>query len=271
MLFTSLLMLAVFLLRSPIVSVFRMSRYAGGLSSTTLAGFSSPEFSSKFSIPDPVIDKKANSDRSPIILGSGSASRRMIMTNAGYTFDIVKADLDERAIGDRSDGNVEPTKVLVDMLANAKADEIMKKLRDPANADQYGAYLGRPLVTCDQVVICNGKVLEKPLNEEEAREFLKMYGNYPCSTVGCTTVTDTVTGKRVSAVDIATIYFRHIDEPTIEKLIDGGEVYFCAGGLMIENPLVLPFLERVEGSEESVMGISSSLLSSLFLELANLE
>ena len=93
------------------------------------------------------------------------------------------------------------------------------------------------------------------------------YGDHPCSTVGCTTITDTTTGKRVSAVDIATIYFRHIDEPTIEKLIEGGEVYYCAGGLMIENPLVLPFLERVEGSEESVMGISSTLLSNLFEEL----
>ena len=117
------------------------------------------------------------------------------------------------------------------------------------------------------MVICNGRILEKPLNEEEARAFLRMYGNHPCSTVGCTTVTDTVTGKRVSAVDIATIYFRHIDEPTIDKLIASGEIYHCAGGLMIENPLVLPFLERVDGSEESVMGISSPLLSTLFEKL----
>ena len=36
---------------------------------------------------------------------------------------------------------------------------------------------------------------------------------------------------------------------------------------MIENPLVLPFIKRVEGSEESVMGLSSTLLDSLFTKL----
>lgn len=249
---------------------YRMSKCVPvSFSSTTLAGFSSPEFSAKFSVPDPVIDKATNIARGNVILGSGSLSRKSIMTNAGYHFDVVKADIDERAIGDRSDGHLEPTKVLVDLLANAKADAILAKLQNPMNAEKYGSLMGRPLITCDQVVICNGHVLEKPLNEDEARKFLNMYGDYPCSTVGCTTVTDTVSGRRVSAVDVATIYFRHIDEETIEKLIADGEVYYCAGGLMIENPLVLPFLDRVEGSEESVMGISSVLLGNLFKELEN--
>ena len=121
-----ILMVAGILLLSRSSIALRMSRFAGGLSSTVLSGFSSPEFSSKFSIPDTAADKEVNSARSPIILGSGSSSRRMILSNAGYIFDVVKADLDERAIGDRSDGNVEPTKVLVELLANAKADEIMR-------------------------------------------------------------------------------------------------------------------------------------------------
>ena len=57
-----------------------------------------------------------------------------------------------------------------------------------------------------------------------------------------------------------------LDE-VIDKLISEGIVFHCAGGLMIENPLILPFLQRVEGSEESVMGISSTLLDGLFQEL----
>jgi septum formation protein len=245
------------------------SRYAKGHVSTGLEGFSSPEFSAKFSVPDPVnVDVERNRARK-LILGSGSSSRRMILTNAGYEFDVVKADLDERAIGDRSKGDVENTKKLVSLLANSKADAIMKILKDPAhaNADQYSVFAGRPLLTADQVVICNDQVLEKPLNEQEARAFMGMYGDHPCSTVGCIALTDTATGKRVSAVDVATIHFNPIAESVMDQLISEGVVFHCAGGLMIENPLVLPFIERVEGSEESVMGISSVLLDSLFNEL----
>ena len=245
------------------------SKYTSGVrhQGTALSGFSSPEFSAKFSVPDPTIDVKRNKERGPIILGSGSASRRMILTNAGYEFDIVKADLDERAIGDRSKGDLDNTKTLVSLLANSKADAILHNLQDQANVDKYGDFLGRPLLTADQVVICNGQVLEKPLDEGEARAFMRMYGDYPCSTVGCTALTDTKTGKRVSAIDVATIYFSEIADDVIDQLISEGVVFNCAGGLMIENPLILPFLQRVEGSEESVMGISSTLLDSLFQEL----
>ena len=244
------------------------SKYALGVrsGSTALAGFSSPEFSAKFSVPEPVVDLECNKKRGPIILGSGSASRRMILTHAGYEFDIVKADLDERAIGDRSKGDLENTKTLVSLLANSKADAILQSLQDPANTDKYRHLRGRPLLTADQVVICNGRILEKPLDEHEARAFIKMYGSHPCSTVGCTALTDTNTGKRVSAIDVATIYFSEIADEVIDQLISEGVVFHCAGGLMIENLLSFPSY-RGEGSEESVMGISSALLDTLFHKL----
>jgi septum formation protein len=46
-----------------------------------------------------------------------------------------------------------------------------------------------------------------------------------------------------------------------------GEVLNCAGGLMVEHPLVLPFRRKIEGTEESVMGLSVELLHSLLEEL----
>jgi septum formation protein len=239
-----------------------MSKFSG---SSLNMGFSSADFSAKFSIPDPVIDKGVTRDRSPILLGTGSASRRMIMTNAGYEFDVVKADLDERNIGDRSDGNIDKTKSLVSLLATAKADAIMDLLH--TDESLKSKYVGRPLLTADQVVVCNNMILEKPLNAEEARTFMKMYGDHPCMTIGSVVLTDTVTKQRVEAVDTATIYFDPISDNVIEQLIEEGIVYNCAGGLMIENPLVLPFIKRVEGSEESVMGLSSTLLDSLFTKL----
>jgi len=40
----------------------------------------------------------------------------------------------------------------------------------------------------------------------------------------------------------------------------------CAGGLMIEHPALQPYVERVDGTLDSVMGLSTRLLASLAAE-----
>ncbi len=76
----------------------------------------------------------------------------------GFSFDILTADLDERSIGDRA---ASPEQ-LVTLLAKAKADALMPRLMDrPAHERP------RFLITCDQVVVHKGKILEKPQNADE--------------------------------------------------------------------------------------------------------
>jgi septum formation protein len=192
-----------------------------------------------------------------ILLGSGSSTRKAIVNEMGFEFEVVKADIDERAIGDRSsDIGVED---LVLLLANAKADAILERLSDEQKT--------KVLLTADQVVTYRGKVLEKPLNENEAREFIVGYGTAPCRTVGSCVLTDPKTGIRVMGVDVATIHFDPIPEDSITKLIEEGEVYYCAGGLMVEHKLVRPHITKMEGTEESVMGLSPDLLAKLWDEL----
>lgn len=45
---------------------------------------------------------------------------------------------------------------------------------------------------------------------------------------------------------------------------------YCAGGLMIEHPLVSPYIVRIEGSEDGVRGLSKALLLNLLLEVADM-
>jgi predicted house-cleaning NTP pyrophosphatase (Maf/HAM1 superfamily) len=84
-------------------------------------------------------------------------------------------------------------------------------------------------IAADQVVTCDGKILEKPLNIEEFRGFVKSYAVHPCRTVGSVVLTNTRTGTRVQGVDTATIYLKPIPEEVIEKLIQEGEIFYCAG------------------------------------------
>ena len=84
------------------------------------------------------------------------------------------------------------------------------------------------LLTADQVVVYDNKILEKPQNKEEARVFMEGYGLLPCSTVGSIVLTDLASKKRVQGVDICNIYFDPIPENIIQQLLDEGEEDKCA-------------------------------------------
>ena len=43
-------------------------------------------------------------------------------------------------------------------------------------------------------------------------------------------------------LDTSKIYFKPIPSEIIDKLLDEGEVIHCAGGLMIEHPLIQPYI-----------------------------
>jgi predicted house-cleaning NTP pyrophosphatase (Maf/HAM1 superfamily) len=64
------------------------------------------------------------------------------------------------------------------LLANSKADAIIKSNRIPSDMNH------EILLTADQVVVYDNKILEKPKDLLEARTFIRGYGVKPCSTVG---------------------------------------------------------------------------------------
>lgn len=86
------------------------------------------------------------------------------------------------------------------------------------------------------------------------------------STVGGVVVTNLTTGKKLGSLDKAEVYFHDIPDEVIENLIDEGVVFRVAGGLLLEHPLTLPFVEAVVGSSDSVMGLSKDLAKKLIHE-----
>lgn len=192
-----------------------------------------------------------------LILGSGSASRKRILGEAGYSFTVLTADIDESELGDRSSGKM--AKELVTKLSNAKADAILQKV--PENLK------GKILLTADQVVVFKDKILEKPSSIEEARRNIHSYGNSYCTTIGSITLTDTLSLKRVSGIDSSTIHFSPISDEVVEALLNEGEVMYCAGGLMVEHPLIQPFIRQIEGSQDSLMGLSLSIVKDLLTKI----
>jgi hypothetical protein len=97
-----------------------------------------------------------------VILGSKSSTRRLLLSSMGVEYEMLNPEIDEKAIRDKE------AEKLVLALAHAKADALLK--REEVKQATEGTTL---LVTCDQVVVYEGEILEKPEDAAEAQRFIR--------------------------------------------------------------------------------------------------
>lgn len=230
---------------------------------------------------------------SPLILGSGSFTRKLILEEMNIPFILKVKPIDEQNIGDRSEGS-DPTK-LVTTLAMAKNDALIMALFDETihgkdtsgsnendnhndDDDKYNLSLKDHIhlkkecivLTADQVVTHSKCILEKPTDLQQARDFVERYAFSPPSTVGAVVITHLPSRISVSGVDISTIHFtsdiQHAN--LVDRLMeDGAPVLSCAGGLMVEHPFVMEYIEKIDGTQDGVMGLSKDLVKRLLIDL----
>lgn len=182
-----------------------------------------------------------------IILGSSSKARRKVLEDNNFVFETLSPDIDELAI--RTDDYYQ----LPLLIAKAKTQALISRVKEPAI-----------IITADQVTVCDGKLHEKPKDENEAREFLEKYseGNIP-ETVSALVVTNTENGKQAEGIDVAKVYFAQLPESTIDDFVKNGDPFTKSAGFAVESPILKPYIKRVEGDIDSVMGMPMNLLKSL--------
>jgi len=185
-----------------------------------------------------------------IILGSASKQRKRVLERWGYAFEVMKPDIDEKAI------RFDDPKKLTMALARAKAEALRPRIKEPAL-----------LITADQVVLWNGEILEKPENPEQARRFLKGYSQYPAQPMNAVVVTNTRTGSQLGENDENTVHFRKFPDDVIEQLIAQGNIFSQAGAFSLEDPLIAPYVERIAGTLDSVEGLPREITERLLKEV----
>uniref|UniRef100_A0A7N2R6Y0 Maf-like protein n=1 Tax=Quercus lobata TaxID=97700 RepID=A0A7N2R6Y0_QUELO len=226
-----------------------------------------------------------NSSTFKIILGSSSMARRQILAEMGFEFTVMIADIDEKEL------RREKPEDLVMALAEAKADAILSRLQHASQFEEDAR--ATLLITADtnifsfsigwyveliegcflllhlidfEVVVYEGIIREKPSSKEEAREFIKGYSGGQAAVVGSVLVTNLKTGKRKGGWERAEVYFYNIPDDIIDILIEEAITLNVAGGLMLEHPLISPFVEAVVGTTDTVMGLPKALTEKVILE-----
>lgn len=159
----------------------------------------------------------------------------------------ISPNIDEKAIGERT--TAERARELVLEVGLAKAAALLPSLRNDTSMK------GGVLLTGDQVVVSNGKILEKPESKQMAKEFLSMYSDNQCSTIGSVILTDISTGDQSYCVDTATLHFGHIPAESIDLIVETEAVMYCCGALMSEHPVLSTFIQRLDGEIDSVLGL----------------
>ncbi len=84
----------------------------------------------------------------------------------GIAYEVMTANIDEKAI------RFKDPRDLVLALGRAKRDAIMAKISDQP-VPRPRAVDGPFLITCDQVVVHQENILEKPETAEECRKFIR--------------------------------------------------------------------------------------------------
>ena len=184
-----------------------------------------------------------------VILASKSPRRVEILEKIVKEFEVVQSNFDENTIDFK--GDVE--KYVKDLSRN-KAIEVSKRLNEPSI-----------VIAADTVVFQDGKVLEKPKNEEDAFSMLSSLSGNTHKVYSGICLINTYDDTVVTDCDCTEVKFSELNPRQIRNYINSGEPMDKAGAYGIQG-LGGAFVERIEGCYYNVMGLP---LNKLYKALEN--
>ena len=179
--------------------------------------------------------------KDPLILASQSPARKMLLANAGISFEAVPADIDERSV-QKNSGLSAPGEI-AGLLAREKACFVSSK--NP----------GRYVIGADQTLALGSRLFSKPAGRAQAADQLRLLAGGTHELHSAVAVARD--GKIVfSDVSVARMTMRRLDESAIEAYLDqaGQAVTTSVGAYQLEG-LGVHLFERIEGDHFTILGL----------------
>ena len=194
------------------------------------------------------VNMEKNTSQKYIILASASPRRREILSDMGARFEVLSADADETC------GITDPARLTVE-LACRKGLAVRDRLLREGRED------GAIIISADTVVCCDGKILGKPRNHDEAKEMLTMLSGRTHTVA--TGVAVTYRGKTYSDCSITEVRVDEIPDEEMEKYIASNDPFDKAGGYGIQGRFS-KWISGIDGCYFGVVGLPVNLLSRVF-------
>ena len=180
-----------------------------------------------------------------VILASQSPRRRELLGLTGLDFTVRVADIDE---------SMDPKAAPFDVVARVSRLKALAVSRDP----------GDVVIAADTIVVCEGRVLGKPRDEEDAFRILSLFsGRHHEVMTGMTVVKD---DEIIIHTEVTKIHFRDLHPDEIRAYIASGEPMDKAGAYGIQGGAAL-FADEMVGDYYNVMGLPVCRLAMILRSL----
>ena len=189
---------------------------------------------------------------SDIILASSSPRRKEILETVGVSFRVVTSEADESV-----PEGLSPDKVVCE-IAGRKCEAVLEHLKSEDRL--HGETL---VIACDTVVVYEGMVIGKPLDEAHAILTLGILSDSWHSVYSGLAVY--YKGRTVTRSARTDVKFRELSEREIMAYAESGEPMGKAGSYAIQMKGA-SFVERIEGEFNNVVGLPLVTLLTLLRE-----
>ncbi len=171
-----------------------------------------------------------------IILGSASPRRRELLAGLDVEFTVDTGNSFEENFRDMPASEEIPA-----LMSAGKSHGFHRPIED----DEI-------LITSDTIVICDGKVLGKPSDREDAIRMLRTLSGKVHEVVTAVTIRSTT--KEETFSDITKVRFGNLTDEEIHYYIDRYRPFDKAGSYGVQEWIGYVGIEAIEGSFYTVMG-----------------
>lgn len=193
-----------------------------------------------------------NNKHGSIVLASASPRRTELMELAGLTFNVVPADICEDVLP-----------------GEAPVDHVLRLSREKADA-VAAATEGRFFIGADTIVVLDGAILGKPVDEADAYRMLAALSGREHEVITGFTVFDKVSCIHISRSVSTEVTFKELEEREINSYVASGCPMDKAGAYAIQGGAV-HFVRSISGSYTNVIGLPMTELYEVLQAMQALE
>lgn len=188
-----------------------------------------------------------------LILASASPRRAELLRAAGYTYDIVVANVDESVRPGES-----PSAYLRRLAADKSAAALTRgHMGPPLHADVV-------ILGADTAVVVDDEILGKPRDDRDVAKMLRRLSGRTHQVL--TGISLRQGACKVGRVETTNVVFRALSAEDVAWYVASGEGRDKAGGYAIQG-LASRFVQRVDGSYSNVVGLPVACIAELLSEI----
>ena len=190
-----------------------------------------------------------------LVLASASPRRADLLRAAGYQFETLAVDLDERLMPGESPA------AYVARLAREKSAAAMQLVGQLAQHTADIVVLG-----ADTTVVVDGEILGKPVHDRDGAEMLRKLSGRRHEVL--TGVSVRTSSSERGRVETTCVYMTELTPSNISWYIASGEGRDKAGGYAVQG-LASRFIPRIDGSYSNVVGLPVATVELLLREVVS--